>query len=238
MVTKLENIQAKIAKLQQQADAIKAERTQAVVRQIHDLMLEYGLTMKDIGAASNRKGRRLNGHGAGSKGKLPPKYMNPKTGETWSGHARPPAWIKDVKDRSKFLINGNAAHASAQKGASAKPAAKRTVPPKYRNPQTGATWTGRGLPPAWIASAKDRNKFLIDAPVTDTKPARGKRAPAKGVAARKTNGARKATTAKTASKKSSGRTALKSKRAVSKNSTESTPAATGEQSTQALAQAA
>ncbi|WP_342802414.1 H-NS family nucleoid-associated regulatory protein [Paraburkholderia panacisoli] len=34
--------------------------------------------------------------------------MNPKTGETWSGHARPPAWIKDVKDRSKFLIASSA----------------------------------------------------------------------------------------------------------------------------------
>jgi len=230
MATKLENIQARITKLQQQADAIKAERTQAVVRQIQDLMLEYGITVKDIGAVSNRKGRRLNGHGAGSKAKLPPKYMNPKTGETWSGHARPPAWIKDAKDRSKFLINGEATRSRT------KPSAKRSVPPKYRDPATGATWTGRGLPPAWIASAKDRSKFLIDAPVAGTKPASGKRAPTKGVAARKTNGAKKATTAKSASKKSSA--APKSKRAISKNSAESTPAATGEQSTQALAQAA
>ncbi|SOE64271.1 H-NS histone family protein [Caballeronia arationis] len=30
-------------------------------------------------------------------------HLNPKTGETWSGHARPPAWIRDVKDRTKFL---------------------------------------------------------------------------------------------------------------------------------------
>lgn len=33
--------------------------------------------------------------------------------------------------------------------------------PKYRNPQTGDTWTGRGRPPAWIAGAKDREAFLI-----------------------------------------------------------------------------
>ncbi|RQR65733.1 H-NS histone family protein [Burkholderia sp. Bp9125] len=232
-MTKLENIQAKIAKLQQQADAIKTERTQAVVRQIQDLMLEHGLTVKDIGSASNRKGRRLNGHDAGSKGKLPPKYMNPKTGETWSGRARPPAWIKDAKDRSKFLINGAATHAST------KPAAKRSVPPKYRDPETGATWTGRGLPPAWIASAKDRNKFLIDAPVTGTKPARGKRAPAKGVAARKTNGAKKATTAKSSAKKSSGRSrsANGAKRADTRESS-SRGAVAAEQPSEALAEAA
>jgi len=31
---------------------------------------------------------------------------------------------------------------------------------KYRNPVTGATWTGRGKPPAWILG-KDRNEFLV-----------------------------------------------------------------------------
>ena len=34
------------------------------------------------------------------------------------------------------------------------------VPPKYRDPVSGATWTGRGRSPVWIAD-KDRSKFLI-----------------------------------------------------------------------------
>ena len=34
------------------------------------------------------------------------------------------------------------------------------VAPKYRDPATGATWTGRGKAPLWIAGA-DREKFLI-----------------------------------------------------------------------------
>lgn len=34
---------------------------------------------------------------------------------------------------------------------------------KYRDPQTGKTWTGRGKPPTWIAGVKDRTPFLIDA---------------------------------------------------------------------------
>jgi DNA-binding protein H-NS len=38
------------------------------------------------------------------RGPQPAKYLNPKTGETWSGLARPPAWIADVKNRAKFLI--------------------------------------------------------------------------------------------------------------------------------------
>lgn len=33
--------------------------------------------------------------------------------------------------------------------------------PKYRDPATGATWTGRGKPPLWIKDAADRTPFLI-----------------------------------------------------------------------------
>ncbi len=34
------------------------------------------------------------------------------------------------------------------------------VPPKYRDPATGLTWTGRGKAPKWI-EGKDRTPFLI-----------------------------------------------------------------------------
>ncbi|MBR8087043.1 H-NS histone family protein [Burkholderia vietnamiensis] len=33
--------------------------------------------------------------------------------------------------------------------------------PRYRDPETGATWSGRGHMPAWIAG-KDKRLFLID----------------------------------------------------------------------------
>ncbi|KFJ10846.1 H-NS histone family protein [Delftia acidovorans] len=32
--------------------------------------------------------------------------------------------------------------------------------PKYRDPATGATWTGRGKPPNWI-QGKDRSSFQL-----------------------------------------------------------------------------
>lgn len=35
-----------------------------------------------------------------------------------------------------------------------------TVAPKYRDPETGATWTGRGKAPKWI-DGKDRSQFMI-----------------------------------------------------------------------------
>ena len=34
------------------------------------------------------------------------------------------------------------------------------VAPKYRDPESGSTWSGRGKPPKWIAG-QDREQFLI-----------------------------------------------------------------------------
>lgn len=38
--------------------------------------------------------------------------------------------------------------------------ARRRLDAKYREPETGATWSGRGRPPAWI-DGKDRALFEI-----------------------------------------------------------------------------
>ena len=52
-------------------------------------------------------------------------------------------------------------------GAAARPAnaAKRAVAPKYRHPQTGETWSGRGKAPRWLAAEEAagaaRDSFLI-----------------------------------------------------------------------------
>lgn len=44
-------------------------------------------------------------------------------------------------------------------------AAKRAVAPKYRHPQTGETWSGRGKAPRWLAAEEaggaTRESFLI-----------------------------------------------------------------------------
>lgn len=40
---------------------------------------------------------------------------------------------------------------------------RQAAEPRYRNPSTGATWNGRGRPPARI-DGKDRTQFQIAAP--------------------------------------------------------------------------
>lgn len=39
-------------------------------------------------------------------------------------------------------------------------AAESVLPAKYRDPKTGATWSGRGRAPKWIKYAKSRDRFL------------------------------------------------------------------------------
>jgi DNA-binding protein H-NS len=39
-----------------------------------------------------------------NKGTRPAKYADPETGATWSGMGHAPGWIKDAKNRDKFLI--------------------------------------------------------------------------------------------------------------------------------------
>ena len=56
--------------------------------------------------------------------------------------------------------------------------------PKYRDPLSAKTWTGRGKPPNWIVGVADRSAFLIaGSPAPAVKPA-GKKNPAKSKAKR------------------------------------------------------
>ncbi|CAE6967653.1 hypothetical protein R69608_07030 [Paraburkholderia nemoris] len=124
----LEQVQSRIAKLQKQAEELLRKKNVDVIFRIKELLSQHGLTTADIdahaGATSTgkKRGRKSGVKLAATstkaaakrttqvKTKLPAKYRNPKTGETWSGWARPPAWIKDVKDRTKFLIDASNAN--------------------------------------------------------------------------------------------------------------------------------
>ena len=39
---------------------------------------------------------------------------------------------------------------------------RRPVAPKYRDPESGSTWSGRGLRPKWLAGALASGKTLAD----------------------------------------------------------------------------
>jgi DNA-binding protein H-NS len=165
MVT-LKSIQEKIAKLQAQAAEVAKKESSAVFEKIGDLMKKHGLTTEDI-AAHFRSSTAAHSAKASTKSTAhagAAKYRDPKTGATWTGHGRAPAWIAKAKDRSKFLATDGGVSSEAVRKPATKPGNYPRGPqaPKYRDPATGATWSGRGPAPAWLASAKDRTDYLID----------------------------------------------------------------------------
>jgi len=86
---------AQKAKLEEQLESARIKELQAVIQQVRQIVAEYDLTAEDIGLTSKRGV-------AGKKKTVAPKYRDPKTGTTWSGRGRAPAWIG--KNRDKFLI--------------------------------------------------------------------------------------------------------------------------------------
>ena len=149
------------------------------------------------------------------------------------------AKVSSTAKAAKKAVLGKPKPASAKKAA-AKRAGAGTV--KYRHPKTGATWSGFGRPPAWLAEAKSRDHYLVDNAATGSTAAAESNMPAKKsaktakaatagkVAAKKiTKAAKKATavksapakkrvagksTAKSAAKKSTPRKAAAKKAAV------------------------
>ncbi|MBR8317306.1 H-NS histone family protein [Burkholderia dolosa] len=79
-------------------EAARLAEAQAVVDDIRAKVAEYGVTEKDI--FGGRRGKSAKQQKAAAEA----KYCDPKTGATWSGRGRAPAWIKDAKNRNRFLI--------------------------------------------------------------------------------------------------------------------------------------
>ncbi|KAA1006214.1 H-NS histone family protein [Paraburkholderia panacisoli] len=165
-MTTLESMQAKIKKLEQQAEALIAKQSSGVIEKIRKLMAEHGLKAADIeGHASGKRGAKKVGAKTADKTRdAAAKYRDPKSGATWSGRGRAPGWIATAKNRDRFLVDGNTAAAKVtpvSKGKTAGNYVRGPQPAMYQDPKSGATWSGRGRAPAWIAETKDRSKFLI-----------------------------------------------------------------------------
>lgn len=109
-------LEAKLAKLNKQIELEHARFRGAVAGAVVSMLDEIGLSLADLTPAKSAAKSAANGtrktarktakaKTAHKRGPQPPKYRDPKTGATWSGIARPPAWIANAKDRTKFLID-------------------------------------------------------------------------------------------------------------------------------------
>jgi len=84
-MAKLTELLAQKAALEQQIANTQREERQNAIAQIKTLMGEYGLSAADLTARATKKS-------AGAK--VPAKFRNKATGETWSGRGLQPRWLK------------------------------------------------------------------------------------------------------------------------------------------------
>src|SRR5471032_2514721 len=111
-MSKLTALKKQIAALEAQAERIaKAEMSSAIAK-IKDIMSEFNLTIEHLtqSVTSNRAAKKTKAKKASAA-----KYVDPKTGKTWSGFGRAPGLIAGAKNRDALLVG---------KSAVAEPAAK------------------------------------------------------------------------------------------------------------------
>lgn len=118
-MSNLIDIQGQIDKLQKQASDIRAKEFDKTVRDILATMQAFGITTKDLQAASNKGGKaraakpakQPRTKSAKSNAGVPvaPKFRGPN-GETWSGRGLTPRWLAALEaqgsKREDFAIKG------------------------------------------------------------------------------------------------------------------------------------
>jgi len=138
----LSALKKKIAALQAQVERVTKAEMSGAIAKIRSIMDDYGVTIEHLmdGAlhrgAPAKKGAASKTSAAkapkATKGARPAKYQDPKSGATWSGLGRIPAWIAKARSRDAFLIDKSgvpeeASAAPAKKAASKKVATKASA---------------------------------------------------------------------------------------------------------------
>ena len=89
-------LKKQIAELEQAANTARKTETAEAISKIQAIMNEYGLTVADIDGKGKLKSPK-------AKTAVPVQFMNPETGEQWTGRGRAPRWL-DGKDREHYRV--------------------------------------------------------------------------------------------------------------------------------------
>ena len=93
----LKELLAQKEAIEHQIEQTKKSERGAAVNKVRAMMAEYGLTVADLGGKSARKSK------SGGTAKVPAKYRNASTGESWSGRGLQPRWLKAALASGKKL---------------------------------------------------------------------------------------------------------------------------------------
>ncbi|MCU0774986.1 MAG: H-NS histone family protein [Ideonella sp.] len=102
-MAKLNELIAQKAALEKEIESLRQQERQDAVAKVRALMDEHGLTLADLSQRAVAGRSRAGSSTRGSK--VPPKYRNAATGETWSGRGLQPKWLKAALASGKSLAD-------------------------------------------------------------------------------------------------------------------------------------
>lgn len=96
--TKMSSIQTLLeqqAAINKQIDDLRRSERADAIKQVKDLMAQYGLSPQDIGSANMHAGApKAKGTRATAGTKVAAKFRDPASGNSWSGRGLTPKWLK------------------------------------------------------------------------------------------------------------------------------------------------
>lgn len=95
----LSELLAQKAALEKQIIDTQREERSAAIAKVKEVMSEYGLTLADIGGRGSSPMVRK------PASKVPAKYRDPATGDSWSGRGLQPKWLKAALGSGKTLAD-------------------------------------------------------------------------------------------------------------------------------------
>ncbi len=139
-------LQSQIQKLQRQAEAVRKRELSETIARIKEAIKAFNLTAEDLGLAGGTSKRGRKAKKSASETRIKKRPGRPAGSGLGASKGR-----KTAKAGKKRKARG-----------SNKSDGRSIVAPKYRDPATGASWTGRGKQPRWLAQAISGGKKLED----------------------------------------------------------------------------
>jgi DNA-binding protein H-NS len=199
-------IKRQIAALEAKAARLTEVEMKSSVAKVRSLMASLGVTMEHLGTkvASAAKSAKAAVVGATAPAKKSqakragagvPKFRDPKTGKTWTGMGKPPAWIATAKNREKFRTGAadaattnpdapSASSVTAAKKVGRKAATKAKAVAQKIVRATKATASAASGPVRRAAKKSTAAKKVLAGKKASAPKASSKRAPAKKTAAK------------------------------------------------------
>lgn len=108
----LQELDARVVELQNELEIAQRKACEAhahekkrVISELNVLIEKHSITADELSFAKLPKEKRTHSSNRSRTAPSLPKYENKDTGQTWTGHGQPPAWIpKEKAERIKFLI--------------------------------------------------------------------------------------------------------------------------------------